>query len=320
MFYPEYTSIPDYTLFEKFMFTNTNTNTNVNQLETKQDVVEPKPKPKKEKQIDIIETKPKKEKQIEIVETKQEVVEPKQIEIVETKPKKEETIYSRLEKECICAKSIQDGLFWSMYILHHGYTEYNRNKYNYGKVEVQEKEKIAEYLHKNGSSKISKQTNYKLTRGFCCEIESDLITKPKMSFSGLIGMCAYYECNIIIVDLTKKIYYNFSNVEKEETENVTYILYKNPLYTNKHKSNEYYIDIDHKIYSLLEIKEMFFRIENYQKPMKSITNYKKTELEFIAEKIFQNTNNNNNNNKPLDKSQLYEKILLFICSNNDTEL
>jgi len=300
MFYPEYTSITDFTLFEKFMFTNANANANANELETKQEVVE--------------------SKQIEIIETK-----PKQIEIIETKPKNEETIYTRLEKECICAKNIQDGLFWSMYILHHGYTEYDRNKYNYGKVEVQEKERIAEYLHKNGSQKISKQTNYKLTRGFCCEIESDLITKPKMSFSGLIGMCAYYECNIIIVDLTKKIYYNFSNIEEEiEKEKVTYILYKNPLYTNKYKSNEYYIDIDHKIYSLLEIKELFFRIENYQKPMKSITNYKKIELEFIAEKLFHtntntNTNTNINANKPLDKPQLYEKILLFI-SNNDTEL
>ena len=275
MFYSECKPITDFSVFEKFMFTNTN-------------YLEEEPIQLEEEPIQL---------EKEPIQIKQE---PIQLE--------KESIFTRLEKECIFAKNVQDGLFWSMYILHYGYTEYHRNKYNFGKIEVQEKEKIAEYLHINGSQQISKQTNYKLTRGFCCEIESDLITKPKMSFSGLIGMCAMYACNIVIVDVSKHIYYLFSNENNSET----YILYKNPLYTGKHKSNEYFVDVDHKIYSWVEIQERFFKIENFQKPMKSITNYKKIELECIAGKM---KILETKEDKLLDKSQLYEKIMLYLCDN-----
>jgi len=238
MFYPECKPITDYSLFNEFMFTIILKNPI---QPTRNILIENQ---KKEEEI-------RKEKEKEI-ETKEEIA-----------------IISRLEKECVFTKNVQDGLFWSMFICHYGYTEYNRNKYNYGKIEVQEKEKIAEYLHKNGSPKISKQTNYKLTRGFCCEIESDLITNPKMPFSGLIGMCAYYHCDIIVVDLNRNIYHYFSGCMEEDDNTITktketYILYKNPFYTGKYKSNEYFIDIDHKIYSMLEIKERFFKIDNYQ--------------------------------------------------------
>lgn len=281
MFYSECKPITDFTVFEKFMFLESET-----ELETELE----------EPIITLLEKEQ---------EQKQEQKEKEQ-EKNQRLEQENEPIITRLEKECIFAKNVQDGLFWSMYILHYGYTEYHRNRYNFGKIEVQEKEKIAEYLHINGSQKISKQTNYKLTKGLCCEIEADLITKPKMEFSGLIGMCAYYKCNIIVVDLQKKIYYSFSN--NSENPNETYILYKNPLYTGKYKSNEYFIDIDHKIYSLLQLNELFLKIDNFQKPMKSITNYKKIELEYIATKLFGSIKEK----EISDKNHLYEKILLYI--------
>ena len=271
MFYPNYKSITDYSVFEKFMFLSIPC-IEVEEPSILKDIPIPMPILK---------------------------------EIPITPPiLKEIPIQTRLEKECLFAKNVQDGLFWAMYIANYGYNEYNRNKYNYGKVEVQEKEKIAEYLHNNNNTN-KKQTNYKLTRGFCCEIESDLITKPKMPFSGLIGMCAMYSCNIVVVDLNKKIYYLFTSQEEKEDLTKTYILYKNPLHN---KSNEYFVDIDHKIYPWIELKEHFFKIENYQKPMKSITNYKKTELEYIVEKL------NINRDGKEDKHQLYEKIIIYLST------
>lgn len=290
IFYPECKPITDFSVFDEFMFTIPTTSENV---EFEKDKTTKNPIIKIEDKLEEL-----------ILKTEDKIEETKQ------------PILNRLEKECIFAKNVQDGLFWSMYILHYGYTEYHRNKYNYGKLEVQEKEKIAEYLHTNGSQKISKQTNYKLTRGFCCEIESDLITTPKMSFSGLIGMAAYYQCNIFVVDLTKNIYYVFSGGIEETDDKIsntkeTYILYKNPLYNGKFKSNEYFIDIDHKILSLSEIKERFFEINNYQKPMKSITNYKKIELECISQKLLLNSDTSIS---VKDKNSLYEIILLHISS------
>jgi len=293
MFYPNYKSITDYSVFEKFMF-----------LSIPKDSI-------KDSEIEV--PMPKDSIKDSVKDSEKEVPIPKDYEI-EVPPTPipittEVSIQTRLETECLIAKNVQDGLFWSMYIAHYGYTEYNRNKYNYGKIEVQEKEKIAEYLHTNSKQK---QTNYKLTRGFCCEIESDLITKPKMSFSGLIGMCATYSCNIVIVDLTKKLYYLFASNQSQDDKEKTYILYKNPLYTKRYKSNEYFVDIDHKIYSWLEIQKHFFKIENYQKPMKAITNYKKTELEYIIN-IFGLVDIGEKE----DKHQLYEKIMLYV---NDESL
>ena len=275
MFYPNYKSITDFSVFEKFMFLSIPISSSSEKEETP--IISIHEEKEKEKE---------KETPIPIISIHEE----------------NGSIQTRLEKECLFAKNVQDGLFWAMYIANYGYNEYNRNKYNYGKVEVQEKEKIAEYLHTNNTNK--KQTNYKLTRSFCCEIESDLITKPKMPFSGLIGMCAMYSCNIVVVDLNKKIYYLFTSQEEEDLTK-TYILYKNPLHN---KSNEYFVDIDHKIYPWIELKEHFFKIENYQKPMKSITNYKKTELEYIVEKL------NINRDGKEDKHQLYEKIIIYLST------
>ena len=308
MFYPECKPITDLSVFEKFMFTSVVKEEKSQIKEEKSQIKEEKSQIKEEKS-QIKEEKPQiKEEKLQIKEEKLQIKEEK-LQIKEEKPQiKEEpkTIYTRLEKECIYTKGVQDGLFWSMYISQYGYDEYNRNKYNYGKIEVQEKEKIAEYLHKNGSQK---ETNYRLTRGFCCEIESDLITTPKMTFSGLIGMCAFYKCNILIVDLNKHIYYSFCSTSENTKE--TYILYKNPFYTGKMNSNEYFIDIDHKIYSVSELNDQFFKIDNFQKPMKSITNYKKIELEAIASKVVKEEKTTD---KSLDKNQLYEKILLFISN------
>ena len=289
MFYPSYKSIADYSVFEKFMFLSIPVDKEEKEiLSKKEEILMPIPITKKEEMPIPMQI-------------------PSRLEKEETITK---TIQSRLEKECLFAKNVQDGLFWSMYIAHYGYNEYNRNKYNYGKIEVQEKEQIAQHLHNNSKQK---QTNYKLTRGFCCEIESDLITKPKMSFSGLIGMCAMYTCNIVVVDLTKNIYYLFESSSSDQGQNPTYILYKNPLSnTQRYKSNEYFVDIDHKIYSWLEIQDRFFKIENYLKPMKSITTYKKIELECISEKL-----NLTGGDGKEDKHQLYEKILLYLSNDND---
>jgi hypothetical protein len=123
---------------------------------------------------------------------------------LEPEPPKSET--SILETKCLKAVQVQDGLFWSIFIAHHGYDEYLRNKYNYGKIEIQEKQKVAALI----SSEMTRlKTNYKLTRVFCNEIISDLTTLPKMVYSGLIGMSAYYKSDIIIVDTLKNIYYSF---------------------------------------------------------------------------------------------------------------
>jgi hypothetical protein len=225
------------------------------------------------------------------------IVEIKPISLPET-PASESSL---LETKCLKAVQVQDGLFWSIFIAHYGYDEYLRNKYNYGKIEIQEKQKIAAFI----SSEMTRlKTNYKLTRVFCNEIISDLTTLPKMEYSGLIGMSAYYKSDIIIVDTLKNIYYSFICLEEDKK---TIILYKNPGYTKKYNSNEFFIDIDHAIQSFDHIREKYFGLEHYEKPLKGISTYLKPELEKIALKTIYK----NEELVSSPKQELYNQILMY---------
>jgi hypothetical protein len=215
-------------------------------------------------------------------------------------------ILQKIENQCIKATHVQDGLFWSIYIAIHGYTEYSRNKYNYGKLEMREKQKIGEYV----SSSSSLKTNYKWSRPFGAEMISDLNSLPRMTMSGLVGMCSYYKTDIYIVDLLKRSYLSFLGQENKDA----IVLYRNPLHTRKFGSNEYFIDIGITVQSLDEIRENYVALEHYNKPLKGISTYLKTDLEKMAEKtIFFEKKTEN-----YSKQELYNHILIFLSPDEQT--
>jgi hypothetical protein len=227
---------------------------------------------------------------------------------------KENSILHKIEHQCMKAIRIQDGLFWSIFIGIYGYNEYLRNKYNYGKLEVNEKQKITEYILKTGSNNL--KTNYKITRSSCAELVADLTSLPRMIYSGLIGMCSYYKSDIFVVDIVKNTYIYFLYLDEEKTKDII-VLYKNPLYTKKFNSNEYFVDIGLTVQSIEEIKEKYFGIEKYTKPLNGISTYLKPELEKIAEKtIFQE--NPKLKKETYSKQELYNLILMYISSGDFT--
>jgi len=191
-------------------------------------------------------------------------------------------ILHKIEQQCAKATRVQDGLFWSIYIAKYGYLEYLRNKYNYGKLEINEKQKISEYLLSIGSNRI--KSNYKITRSFCGEIVADLTSLPRMVMSGLIAMSAYYKSDIYIVDIIKNTYVYFLYLGDDIPLKDTIVLYKNPLHTKKFHSNEYFVDIGFTIQSLDEIRENYVGMEHFSKPLKGISTYLKPDLEKMAEK------------------------------------
>lgn len=224
---------------------------------------------------------------------------------IESKP----DLLQKIEQQCMKATGVQDGLFWSIYIAVYGYPEYLRNKYNYGKLEVKEKQKIAEYIVSIGANKI--KTNYRVTRSLCGEIVADLTSLPRMVLSGLIGMSAYYKSNIYIVDIVKNTYLYFLYQGEDTNSKETIVLYKNPLHTKKFHSNEYFVDIGLTILSLDEIHEKYVGIEHYQKPLKGISTYLKPDLEIIAEKtVFKDKKDIDT----LSKQELYNTILIFLSA------
>ena len=246
-----------------------------------------------------------KEKEIEI-ETKIEVSTEK-----EDIPKIDIDILSKIDQQCLKATRVQDGLFWSIYIAKYGYSEYLRNKYNYGKLEINEKQKISEYVLSIGANRI--KSNYKVTRSLCGEIVADLTSLPRMVMSGLIAMSAYYKCDIYIVDIIKNTYVYFLYLGDDIPLKDTIVLYKNPLHTKKVHSNEYFVDIGLTIQSLDEIRENYVGMEHYQKHLKGISTYLKPDLENIAEKtVFRD-------NKTIDtysKQELYNRILMFLSQDD----
>lgn len=232
--------------------------------------------------------------------------------LIESKLEIEETILSKIENQCLKATHVQDGLFWSIYIAHYGYNEYLRNKYNYGKLEVKEKQNIADFVISKGSNHL--KTNYKLTRIMCSEMVSDLISLPRMVNSGLIGMCAFYKSDIYIVDIVKHTYLYFACLEEGKKDVI--VLYKNPLHTPKFSSNAFFIDIGLTIQSLEEIRENYFCIEHFAKPLKGISTYLKPDLENIAEKtVFLDKKRE----EVYSKQELYNHILMYLSESESNK-
>ena len=99
-------------------------------------------------------------------------------------------IADRLEKFTLNTKGAIDGLFWSMFLAHHGMNEYHRVGLNNGNEEMKEKNKIVEYLHGQSTSLLNTFSNYKVTKVFVTDAISDLLTCAKMKWSGVVHMAA----------------------------------------------------------------------------------------------------------------------------------
>lgn len=211
--------------------------------------------------------------EIHAVEKESEV----EVEVDETKEieEKAKPHVDRLYKQTFYAKGCQDSLFWSIYIAKYGYNEFLRVGSNNGKLELKEKQAAVDCIHSVGAVKMSELFQHKLTKVFVNELISDLLTKPKMSYSGVYAICVHYQCQVCIVDIEKNTYLHFANSFPD-----LYILYKNP-----QKKQSYFVDIGHQIMSLENIQKTMYCLVHYDKPLKSISNYTVSQLEDLAEQV-----------------------------------
>jgi hypothetical protein len=110
----------------------------------------------------------------------------------------------------------------------------------------------------------------------------------------------------------KHTYLSFLPINEEKSKDVI-VLYRNPLYTKKFNSNEYFVDIGLTVQSIEEIKEKYIGIENYAKPLRGISSYLKPDLEQMAEKtIF--LEKPDLKKETYSKQELYNLILIYISS------
>jgi hypothetical protein len=319
LFYPEVMPVSDFSIFQPFVFTRKDIIPLIPpQISIESFLAEPGPGPVPE--LAQVESNKKQED----IPTIPEPILPenKKTQLIPT------LTINYIKEKTICATNVQDGLFWSIYLAVYGETEYYRNKYNYGKIETQEKQKIADFMRSTGATKLSKMTNYKITRIGTVEIISDLTNTPHMPIPALIGSAAFYQRSIFLIDLFKKtcLVFEYRNLDldldldlnpdkKLEKENPI-ILYQNPNYpldTNPNKTtrtfakmNEYFVDADVAVQSIEKIQETYHIIENYAKVLKGISVYKKSDLDAIANKIGMEIST-------ISKTELYHQLLVFLA-------
>ena len=170
-----------------------------------------------------------------------------------------------------------DSLFWSIYMAIHGFNEYSQIARNYGVAELNEKQKISEYISNN--PELFKHTNHKLTKVLLKEIMSDFMTNQKsLSFDSLIILPVYYKCTIYIIYENKNTYIRFA-----------------PHKENNEKDREIFIYCNHGKYKWLythepdhfekNIRSQMFEYEHYNQPLKALSHYKICELQDIQTKL-----------------------------------
>jgi hypothetical protein len=202
-----------------------------------------------------------KEKEI-TKETEKEITKETEKEITkETEKEKEKKKFTPIH---------QDTLFWCLFIAKYGYHEYLRVEKQHGRKEMEEKTKIAEFVGKK-KNKLSEELEHKITNVFCQEMVTDLLTKPIMPLLSIYGFCCFYECSFLIINEQEKTFLSF--LHKNNSTPISIYL----------KQNRYSIHLQEDTES--QSLETYISIQHYEKPLRAISHYTKTELEEIAEKI-----------------------------------
>ena len=170
----------------------------------------------------------------------------------------------------------KDQLFWNMYVLEHGESEYFMIGNKFKNVELEEKKQIMDYVTKN-SKHIKSQAQIngcKITNVKLKTIESELLMDNKTSWYGFWVMCAYYKKNILIIQ--NKICLEFM----VDSVYDTYLMERN---------DEGYVTLDCVKLSSDKIHELKFnklKIDPFQERiLKGVSSYKIPELEHMAQTL-----------------------------------
>ena len=229
---------------------------------------------------------------------------------IETKKhdKKEQEHEKMKEKDNLIYVKQDDTLFWCLYILQHGFTEYHNIGRNYGVKELEEKTKIYDFVKKNPM--LVKNTNTKITNVAIKEILSELISvQRKMSFQCMIATLVYYQKNLIIVDNSRTSMLEFwidrdnipsfdllaSRESKELMQ--TFVLHRD-------ERGNYKLQLENiSVSTIMDMRASMYSWEIYDKPLRGLSTYKTVELEEIGKKLKIDMRT-----KKYKKNELYEEI------------
>ena len=143
-----------------------------------------------------------------------------------------------------------------------------------------------------------KTSDKKITKVLSQEIMSDLMTNKKTTMDMLLIIAIYNNKKIILI-----------NVDEKKQPSKYYLVFGSQNYSETvviYKKNNYYgLEIDYNEEKIRDLTSKLLCIEQIDKPLKSISNYKIDDLEKIAYNL-----NVDYTTKKLKKIELYNMILL----------
>jgi len=218
--------------------------------------------------------------------------------ITNDKPQKQTNETNANANTDIYFSNKQNPLFWAVYINIYGYENYMQISNKYGNAELEEKQKMIEFLKKNYSK--LKQVNKKVTKAMVQEWMSELMSASKISIQLLQLFSVYYKKKIIIYNEINNSYLNFLAGNDENSENSENSENESPMLIVKTRNNNYGVYIDVTYEKINEIMKGVC-LEDIEKPLKGISNYKMPELIELAIKCGIQP-------EQLKKPELYGKI------------
>lgn len=188
--------------------------------------------------------------------------------------------------------TLNDSLFWCFYIIKYGLTEYEMMRY---KNDIVARQIKIEYIEK-----IRKEKQLIKTHKFdtFSNIENNLANESILNIKTFLTLCVLENINVLLIN--NKCYYELFN---NDLDNI-YII----SISNKYNKRFY----GYKVVTRNDIEGLtssLFKLDNIDKPIKSMSAYKINELIDICNKLSIETKHMNGKNK--SKNDLYELLIQY---------
>jgi hypothetical protein len=169
-----------------------------------------------------------------------------------------------------------DSLFWCIYILAHGYSDYIQIARNYGVKKLEINKEVMQYMQGNMGK--FQETNVKMTKIAAQMTLSSLLTvQPTTNLNAALAMCIYYKFNLYLVDANKKGLLKLLSLE--DGDYPTYLIYKG-------ENGIYSVDIEPlSVERKAEIETAMICLDSSVRPLKAISHYKLEELIVLAQRL-----------------------------------
>ena len=213
------------------------------------------------------------------------------------KEKRPMTIETTKIKNKIFIPREKDTLFWCFFILKNGETKYETM---YNRNDVVAKQIKIEYVEKVRKNKQTIKT-YKFDT--ISNIENNLANDNNLNVKTFLTLCAIENINILFVN--NKTFYEL----RMNDSDTVFIIYSLSNKENKNYISRYGFEMGSNDASD-QVKSTLFKIDKIDKPIKSVSSYKVSELIEICDRLAIETTNKETN-KSKSKNDLYESIIQY---------